>query len=614
MARKIDLKTLFESNALTVTLVNGTQVGGAGPEFMFDGEPLSSGASKFVIDDDAGAEIETFRLDFLNPINSKRARLDVRTRLTEAYTVRFNDDVSTDQTHTVADTSTVGELGTFSFDGDISSILVFAQEAALNTNHEFHEMELFIAEENTSFQYEFNDSVLSTKAWNSSRYDGKQLRAKKINKFIGTTTNTTGLLYQPTISDPDISFGKTPVLQNYSRNIYIGNKIVGLDSSNPSPEDETLVQFTDFSYVQTNQYFTVNSDDSITVNILDEVNNEDYSSKKGYYRSFYQDFPIKDRCQIILLDDSVESGLRSQYPIYFNGGQLKKLVKHQPDEAKKAADQFMLANTKHVTGSLVPSIGVDLFQILKPSLANVDINQDNMPDFFNTEILRQFHPTFDILDFIGATSAANDVAVSAVQRLILDGLVYGGKLNSWEQDGNAFVRNRVSSSFYNGDKRLFVSFVSSGSDEPIHSVQSGSTHTVLGSALYTNDLGELSTNEIVGLTGSNTNGDTANFVLSDKIHIPQNLASLGSDANVSKFASGSFLISITDDSNPSLLIPLKKDTTLPSGIGSKPFVVIPSNLHPFIKDNLTYFLIKAGIDIGDRKETPVLKEKRRFLD
>ena len=34
-----------------------------------------------------------------------------------------------------------------------------------------------------SNQFEFNDSVLTTKAWNSSRYDGRQLSATEINKF-----------------------------------------------------------------------------------------------------------------------------------------------------------------------------------------------------------------------------------------------------------------------------------------------------------------------------------------------------------------------------------------------------------------------------------------------
>ena len=33
-------------------------------------------------------------------------------------------------------------------------------------------------------------------------------------------------------------------------------------------------------------------------------------------------------------------------------------------------------------------------------------------------------------------------------------------------------------------------------------------------------------------------------------------------------------------------------------IGDKEFVIIPENLHPFIKDNLLYFLTQAGVNVG----------------
>ena len=66
-----------------------------------------------------------------------------------------------------------------------------------------------------SNQFEFNDSVLTTKAWNSSRYDGRQLSAQKLNK----------------ISKNDVgNNNKTPIIRNYTRNIYIGNEIVGMNT------------------------------------------------------------------------------------------------------------------------------------------------------------------------------------------------------------------------------------------------------------------------------------------------------------------------------------------------------------------------------------------------
>ena len=60
----------------------------------------------------------------------------------------------------------------------------------------------------------------------------------------------------------------------------------------------------------------------------------------------------------------------------------------------------------------------------------------------------------------------------------------------------------------------------------------------------------------------------------------------------------SYIISKLNDSIPSLLVKLDSEAQLPSGIGDFPFIVIPHNLHPFIKDNLLYILGNAGIDIG----------------
>ena len=54
---------------------------------------------------------------------------------------------------------------------------------------------------------------------------------------------------------------------------------------------------------------------------------------------------------------------------------------------------------------------------------------------------------------------------------------------------------------------------------------------------------------------------------------------------------------------------MNKEIELPDGKGSKPIIVVPSNLHPFVKDNLTHFCAKAGLDIGDRKVVPDLNNR-----
>ena len=64
-----------------------------------------------------------------------------------------------------------------------------------------------------------------------------------------------------------------------------------------------------------------------------------------------------------------------------------------------------------------------------------------------------------------------------------------------------------------------------------------------------------------------------------------------------------------------LLIELNKSQQLPTGdIGDKEFVVIPSNLHPFIRDNIEYFLIQGGINVsGDASQYLTLDETNQSL-
>ena len=157
------------------------------------------------------------------------------------------------------------------------------------------------------YSFEFNDSVLTTKAWNSSRYSGRQLQASAINEF------TSG----------DTTYGKTPVIQNYSRNIYLGSRVVGMNSS--SIDDGTLTHFEGFSYVTMHEFLTINDDLSITRHSI-RGNDKKNTKKKRFYRSFYHDFPINSEAEIKLFDETINDNLKSSYNIFNNSGQLQKIL------------------------------------------------------------------------------------------------------------------------------------------------------------------------------------------------------------------------------------------------------------------------------------------------
>ncbi len=137
-------------------------------------------------------------------------------------------------------------------------------------------------------------------------------------------------------------------------------------------------------------------------------------------------------------------------------------------------------------------------------------------------------------------------------------------------------------------------------------------------AFRTEDLAELGTFEVVGYQEVTpiTNGDnsstnerinalipSSNFELNQQFINKQSSSSNhgGSffhENQQAHYLSGSYVVSMCQDDNPSLLVELNKNQQLPDGIGDKEFVVIPDNLHPFIKDNLSYFLTKGGVNVG----------------
>ena len=165
-----------------------------------------------------------------------------------------------------------------------------------------------------SFQFEFNDSVLDTKGWKSSRYDGRQLTASKINIF----------------TEGDSTYANTPVVSNYSRNIYIGSRVIGM----PEPltgsiaDDPSLTPFPGFSYVTVDEYITVNSDDSIIRRSVRGGRGEgdDLNAKKGFYQAWYKDFPIGGKVSIRPLDKKLAQSLAPRYDIFNNSGQLQKML------------------------------------------------------------------------------------------------------------------------------------------------------------------------------------------------------------------------------------------------------------------------------------------------
>lgn len=503
--------------------------------------------------------------------------------------------------------------------------------------------------------FDFNDSVLETKAWNSSRYDGKQLLAQKLNK----------------ISRNDIgNNNKTPIIRNYTRNIYLGNEIVGMNEN--GGDDETLTQFPDFSYAQINSYITINEDGTITRNTLDPEENND-AQKKAFYRPFLYDFQESSFCNFILGDPTVKNNLKSKYAVYFNGGQLKKLITLQTaiDDGSQVVSGVSLVDPRYnggyITISAADTTDGNIDHVLKSDLPPTGslVGQGPLFPNYNYNIPAQVGPgsafymgyyTETLVDidnydeddiniyranntFISAsgfTSSLHNIEsystfytgsltrvayVANNQNSLVGPVLDVGELVNFT---NNFLSYKANSN-YKGDKRLFITATKYhsplyfkevngkvGNPKPLYTFEPNNIHTAsLGTDLL--NLSSLTTFEVQDFNTFNspTNGQyfkmleykfnpstSVSLIDCHTIQNGETTTGLREKDYVPNFDTGSFMFSVVDDDVPSLLVRLNKEKELFDGKGEKPFVAIPENLHPYIKDNLIFYLSKAGIDIG----------------
>ena len=157
--------------------------------------------------------------------------------------------------------------------------------------------------------------------------------------------------------------------------------------------------------------------------------------------------------------------------------------------------------------------------------------------------------------------------------------------------------NYKTNSGYVGDKRFFLSLTPSASNLPIRTLITGSIPNG-SSSLATENLAELSTVEITGIDKSNFRLLCSNQFPLNQTYVPHDQQQPYFEVTPPIYETGSYMISKVEDSNPSLLLPLAKNSHLPDGTGDKIFVILPENIHPHIKKNLVHFLAKAGIPLG----------------
>lgn len=403
---------------------------------------------------------------------------------------------------------------------------------------------------------EFNDSVLSTKAWNSSRYDGRQLSALNINEF----------------NNGDISYGNTPIIRNTIRTFYLATEVVGLgEPTFAERDDPTLHYIPNFSYIIVDKAITVNEDNSITQVDINNFPNTNQGNKQfvGFKREFETNFPIGSNLSLISLDESVKNKTNQSYPVYLNRGRIQPFIRIKNNTTAITDNEPKFEN------------GVCTFAT-PPGIFGTMNGQMHV---INKKILQTF--------YTGSLQEILDSPTSAT--------TFGVLLNYAVEKQSA---TKIYATMLNTSGSTDETKPDFTSNTPLEVIRTITDDE--GGSYPTRNLAEISTVEIidVNVTISNFNYRTNSPSGLNQNYIPGTGPFL---------YSGSFDISILNEEKPALLVNLNKGTELPEGRGQKPIVVLPEDLHPYVKDNIIHFSAKAGLDLGDRKIVPKLDTTNQNL-
>ena len=597
MARKINLKGLFDGGDLTVTIPQNSVSENVAA--LFDGNL----ASKFKTTNPS-VDSEELQLNFSPNIQGNKFRVRITTSVTTGYTIHLNADLTNVQEIGGINYST---LSSNNFDFSVSSLnqIIISLESSFNSApHQVFEIEIFILEESDSVKYEFNDSVLTTKAWNSSRYDGRQLSGSKINKYVFG----------------DVTYGLTPVVRNLTRTFYISSDITSLgntgvrinrasgdeveDTENPI-EDPSLQFIPDFSYVIINKSVTINTDNSITITDISSFANSPEGTNKriGFDREFQTNIPNGSFIGIKSLDANIKDRSNDKYPVYFNAGRLQpiaRVISYDSDSSFRSHVSVPQLNLfKPSFNSNTTLDGTAIFLPNKAALSTVSTGS-----FVNTPIITSETPLTDDPAF------SSMIGYHTLGKQIIHPL-FNSLKNEMKNNGIKSFITLLDTPDGGGSA---IGDAGGGPDiDPADFIPPIRTTSFLNVsesiALKTRNLAELSTAQF---SDYNDFGSNNVFVTMSQNNQFNQFYDSGSEGGPTNF-SGSYDISILNEEKPALLVPLIKKIEFPEGIGRTPLVIIPETLHPFVRDNIPQFMAQAGFDIGDITQINTLDETNQTL-
>ena len=158
-------------------------------------------------------------------------------------------------------------------------------------------------------------------SWAGMRYKGCKTTGKEVNKYFGYSDGGSGVgnikigenftvgEYPPLSKwEGDLTYGKTPNVENKTQALYITNTIIG-----GTEEEDQFTRIKHHSYIGIDKILIINLNDD-TVKILDRET-EDFVP---FHRFITTDLPTKGKFNIKVLDNHIQSALKTEYNVKMN--------------------------------------------------------------------------------------------------------------------------------------------------------------------------------------------------------------------------------------------------------------------------------------------------------
>ena len=433
---------------------------------------------------------------------------------------------------------------------------------------------------------EFDDELIDLAGWNNPRYEGSKLTGVKVNEY----------------NEGDITYGLNPVVEQKSAAIYFGKSLIGADE-----EDNDLVTIKNHSYINIEKIMLINkyTDEITTI----DLKNENYNGINGYIANDLKD---GSGFNIELLDDKITHKLRDSYKAKFNQGYLKKTIEHKGmngtgvtfGEGIQAGYLDVVSSAPSVYYNSLNTQNVFCYGNLNTTMNNNTLTLKSNP------LTRQIWSTKDTFGTLSFNTGSFDFVNSGMQQLgtFINSMLIPvasesqyrlfGTLNLGQKQN----QGNYTASFNQGIKSISTFEIDLEKYDTTDSIQVSSSlyidginrtidhpkHYLLPTMQGPHDL---MTSGIPagngGPTGNSTTEVSGTTTTSTAVELQFYWGGIGTQNAI-------YQISYLEETN-TIIADIDKPSELSNDVGDEGFVIIPDNIDKDIRDNLSFYLDKAGL-------------------